>query len=86
MRELGYSGIQIMVWGGVFMLKGTPQPIIDKFSSELASVMQEPGVQEKLRSTGAEFRPQVPASYSRFVATETERWGSAVRSSGARVD
>ncbi|MFT4194941.1 Bug family tripartite tricarboxylate transporter substrate binding protein [Ottowia sp.] len=86
MRELGYPTVQIAVWGGIFMPKGTPQPIVDRISRELSALMQEPAMQERLRGMGAEFKPQTPAEFGRFVSAETAKWGAAVRSSGARVD
>ncbi len=86
MRESGYPTVQLTVWGGIFMPKGTPPAIVDRISKELAAVMQDPAVQERIHGMGADFQPKTPADFARFVAAETDKWGAAVRSSGAKVD
>ena len=86
MRELGYPSVQITVWGGLFMPRGTPQPIVDRISRELTALMQDPAVRERIRGMGADFKPQTPAEFAHFVSAETVKWGAAVKSSGAKVD
>ena len=86
MREAGFPTVQVTVWGGVFVPKGTPQPIVERISRELAAAMQEASVQERLKGLGTSFSAQTPAEFARFVNAETDKWAAVVRSSGAKVN
>jgi tripartite-type tricarboxylate transporter receptor subunit TctC len=53
---------------------GTPQPIIDKTSVDLAKVVSNPDVKAKLAAIGSYSRPMTPAETQAFVAKEQQTW------------
>jgi tripartite-type tricarboxylate transporter receptor subunit TctC len=47
MAETGYTGAPSRSWYGLFVPPGTPKPIIDKLSKEVASIVSDPAFRER---------------------------------------
>ena len=87
MEEAGVKGFQISSWQAVYAPKGTPKPIVDRLSHEIAEILKEPDVQEKLGKTmGMELVGGSPEALRDLMATEIPRWAEVVQKSGASVD
>ncbi len=50
MAELGLPGVDTKLWSGVFAVAGTPAPIVKKLETELHKVLEDQGVQDKLKA------------------------------------
>lgn len=87
MEEAGVDGFQMASWQAVYAPKGTPKPIVDRLSQEIAAILKEPEVQERLSKTmGMELVGSTPEALRDLMATEIPRWAEVVEKSGARVD
>ncbi|CAM4307530.1 Bug family tripartite tricarboxylate transporter substrate binding protein [Bordetella muralis] len=87
MEEAGVKGFQMASWQAVYAPKGTPKPIVDRLSQEIAAILKEPDVQEKLGKTmGMELVGSTPEALRDLMATEIPRWAEVVKKSGASVD
>ena len=86
MAEAGVDGIQVTTWYGVWAIKGTPKPIIDKMYQAIVQAMKEPDVKRVWEMQGADLGGQPPAEFSRFVRAEIEQWGRVVKASGTKID
>jgi tripartite-type tricarboxylate transporter receptor subunit TctC len=87
MEEAGVKGFQMASWQAVYAPKGTPKPIVDRLSKEIAEILKEPDVQEKLGKTmGMELVGSTPEQLRDLMATEIPRWAEVVQKSGASVD
>lgn len=87
MEEAGVPGFQMASWQAVYAPKGTPKPIVDRLSQEIAAILKEPDVQEKLGKTmGMELVGSSPEVLRDLMATEIPRWAEVVKKSGASVD
>ena len=85
--ELGYKDMQISGWYGVFVPKGTPEAIIQKLNTVIGQIVATPDYQQRLRKAGYEpFVYKTPAEFKSFVDSEIEKWGAAVKASGASVN
>ncbi|GAA5232015.1 tripartite tricarboxylate transporter substrate binding protein [Verticiella sediminum] len=84
--EQGFPGFDAPPWSGFFAPKGTPQPIVDKLSTDMREVMSDPELKQKMAAAGSEFTPNSPAEFRTFVEGEIEKWKKAVEISGASVD
>jgi len=85
--ESGLPGFETSAWDGVFVPAGTPQPIVQRLNAALRQALEDPELAAALLARGAQ--PAIsttPESFARFIATSAERWGQAVRASGAKVD
>jgi tripartite-type tricarboxylate transporter receptor subunit TctC len=87
MQEAGVPGFQMASWQAVYAPKGTPKPILDKLAQEIALILKEPDVQEKLGKTmGMELVGSTPDQLRDLMATEIPRWAEVVKRSGATVE
>jgi tripartite-type tricarboxylate transporter receptor subunit TctC len=59
---------------------------VQRLNSEVAAIAADPEFQARLESQGTEPpRPLGAPEFRRFVQAETQRWGEAIRRSGAKV-
>ncbi|MDB5412004.1 MAG: hypothetical protein JWR10_339, partial [Rubritepida sp.] len=79
-------GYDMPMWNAMFVPAGTPQPIIDRLSREVASVLQMPDVRQKFIEGAFEPVGNTPAELDQFRTAELPRWAEIVRDSGATLD
>ena len=75
-------GYEITQTWGIVVPAGTPPEIVNKLSSEVVKVMNQPDVKEKVLATGATPVGDSPAQFEAFVAKERQRLGDVVAKSG----
>ncbi len=80
------SGFEATVWYGIVAPAGTPRPIIDRLNSEIVTAVKNPALRERL--IAADYEPAVgtPEQFGAFMKSEIEKWGRAVKISGARAE
>jgi len=84
--ESGLPGYNVTSWYGLFAPPGTPAPIVDKLSTEVAAALKAPDVTERLATMGAQAAPTTPEIFGRIVKSEIARWAPVVKASGAAVN
>lgn len=84
--ESGVPGFDVSAWDGIFAPAGTPQAVIERVNTAIRKVLADSELQQQLASRGAQAAPNSPQELRSFVASEVERWGQAVKRSGATVD
>jgi tripartite-type tricarboxylate transporter receptor subunit TctC len=84
--EAGVPGYEATSWFGVMAPAGTPKPIVDKMSAEIAKSLRKPDVKAKLAEQGAEAVGSTPDEFSTFVKAEIDKWAKVVKASGASAD
>src|SRR6478672_6320506 len=75
-------GYEITQTWGIVVPSGTPPEIVNKLSSEVVKVMNQPDVKEKVLATGATPVGDSPAQFEAFMAKERQRLGDVVAKSG----
>jgi tripartite-type tricarboxylate transporter receptor subunit TctC len=84
--EQGLTGYEATAWSGLFAPAGTPEPILERLNTEVVKLLNTPESQKRFHDL---FMPTIGdsrADFAAFLATEYERWGRAVKLSGARVE
>jgi len=85
--ELRIPNMDIEGFVGFFMLKGTPAPILDRLSAEIARVTARPEVREQITSYGFEVPSVTTRShFASVMKTSAEEWAKAIRQSGVKVE
>lgn len=82
----GTKGFQAVAWQCVVAPAGTPAATVAKYAEALAQVMNRRELRARLLADGFEPGTMAPAELAAYIRTETERWGSVVRASGATID
>ncbi len=79
-------GYEVTAWFGAGVPRGTPQAVVDRLNREINAALADPKIKARFADLGAVPFVATPAQMVTFVADETEKWGKAVRFSGATVD
>ena len=86
MIESGFPQLTSGSWQGIFVPAGTPKESVDKLYSVTIETMKTPEVGQRLANGGVEIVTSAPGEFAKFVQSETERWGRAVKEAGATAD
>jgi tripartite-type tricarboxylate transporter receptor subunit TctC len=79
MREQGYN-MAVGSWQGLFVPRGTPQPVVTKLFKVGHEMMKDPQVVKRLGESGIMIvTSKSPAEFVAFVKAETERFGKAIK-------
>jgi tripartite-type tricarboxylate transporter receptor subunit TctC len=84
--EQGLKGYETGSWFGMAVPTGTPQAIITKLHAESTKALQAPDLRDRMVAEGAEFVGDTPAQFTAYIRSELDKWGKAVKASGAKVD
>ena len=84
--ESGFPAFEAESWTGISGPPNLPPDVVDKINAAMLRVVQLPDVKERFASLGLDAAPGSPAQMKTFVKNEVEKWGKAVRASGATVD
>jgi tripartite-type tricarboxylate transporter receptor subunit TctC len=77
--ESGVPGYEQLIWNGMAVPAGTPQPVIERLHRELAHIMTLKDVTDRMASDGSLPRIEKPEEFRAFLANEIERWRRVVR-------
>jgi tripartite-type tricarboxylate transporter receptor subunit TctC len=84
--EAGVPGYDLSAWHGLFAPAGTPRPIVDRLSAEMAKAVRIPAVAERLIALGTEPVGNTPDEFAAIVRADLVRYAKAVADSGAKAD
>jgi tripartite-type tricarboxylate transporter receptor subunit TctC len=86
LAEAKLADFEINAWFGVFAPAGTPRPVIEKLNAEMARIMSDPAVQEKLLQQGVDPVHGSPEELAALQKADLVKWRAAVEAAGAKVD
>lgn len=84
--ESGAGNYDVEYWYGIFAPSATPRDVLGKLGDELAATLKLPDTITNLANQGAAPGRLTQPQFADFVKTEVTKWGSVVKSSGARAD
>jgi tripartite-type tricarboxylate transporter receptor subunit TctC len=86
MREQGLDMV-VGSWQGVFVPKGTPQPVVNKLFKVSLDMMKDPLVVKRLGELGIVIvTSQSPAAFVAFVKAETNRFGKVIKDNNIKTE
>jgi tripartite-type tricarboxylate transporter receptor subunit TctC len=83
--EQGYPGFSGEGWGGVVVTKGVPNDIVLKVSRDLAKVMNDKAVQERLEKAGLAVDNMPRDQWIAFARKTHATWGDVARRNNIKV-
>jgi len=84
--ESGLPGYEVYEWNAVFVPGGTPQPVVDRLSKDLAAVLQDADVRTRLEAIGAEVIGSTPAELDAFRRAEIAKWSRVAKDNKIQMD
>ena len=79
-------GYEAVGWYGIGAPKDTPAPIIGALNAALTAALAEPEPKARLADLGVEPMPMTPGQFSKFIASENDKWGKVIRTADIRLD
>jgi tripartite-type tricarboxylate transporter receptor subunit TctC len=86
LHESGFPNFQALSWSGVSLIKGTPQPIVDKFEATMRRIMTSADIRQKLESVGFVVPPPGGQAYTAFVKSEIDLWTKVIKAAGIKPE
>ena len=86
MAESGVPGYDVVSWQAVFAPAGTPKPIVDRLHAEIAKILKEPDVQERLAKLGLDPSGMAPAELAAFQKAEIDKWAKVIKAANIKID
>ncbi|MBG9388359.1 Bug family tripartite tricarboxylate transporter substrate binding protein [Caenimonas aquaedulcis] len=86
LAEQGIKGADVQTWYGLFVTAGTPKPVVDRLTAELARVLKMPDVQARIKGLGGEVGAISVEQFSDMNRGEYERFGKLVRDANIKAD
>jgi tripartite-type tricarboxylate transporter receptor subunit TctC len=86
LAEQGLAGFEAVAWSAILAPKGTPPAVLQRLNESLQQALKDPAVVEQFTSTGSVTLGGSPDQLRSFLLAENQRWGPAVKDSGAQVD
>ena len=86
LAEAGVPGYESSTWHAWFAPAGTPAPVIEKLSAELAQAARAPEVTARLAPDGAQPVGSTPEQLGKFVVADIARWRKVVQEAGIRLE
>jgi len=79
MEELGYPGMEIPIWIGLFMPKGTPDAIVKQVNKALQAAQKQPELVKTLNDAAINVQATDTDVFGVYVASQYARWAKLAR-------
>jgi len=73
-------------WFGLLAPAATPKAVTDKISTEVAKLLKQPDIIERMRRQGIEIGSLTPNEFNQLLVKDFDRMANVVRSSGAKAE
>jgi tripartite-type tricarboxylate transporter receptor subunit TctC len=79
-------GYEASGWYGISAPKDTPPEIVETLNKAINAGLADPKTKRRLADLGCLILGGSPADYSRFVASEIEKWTKVIRAAGLKAE
>ena len=86
MAEAGVPDQEADTLTGMVAPAGTPQAIVDQLQRDIAKIVAQPDVKEKLTTLGFRAIANTPAEFGAQIKVEMDKWGKVVRAAKLRIE
>jgi len=76
--EMGYPGIKIDTWFGVFLPPNTPRPIVDRLNKAFQAAITDPEIKVKLEAKGIYPKGGTPEDFQSYFQSEMRKFNRIV--------
>jgi tripartite-type tricarboxylate transporter receptor subunit TctC len=84
--ESGMKDFEFVSWYGVWGPRDLPADILTRLESEMAKIVKQPDVQQRLLTTGFEPVGSTAGEFSKFIVDEMAKYGKIIKASNIKLD
>jgi len=82
--EMGFPGIKIDTWFGIFLPPNTPRPIVDRLNKAFQAAISDPEIKAKLEAKGIYPKGGTPEDFQAYFQSEMKKFNRIVAE--AKID
>ena len=86
LAEQGFPGFEAEPWYGMIGSKGLPKDLAERMNKYVREILAQENVKQKISDLGAEAYGLSTADFAKLIAADIQKWGAAVKASGATAD
>jgi len=79
-------GYEVSAWYGIVAPKNTPAAVLETLNKEINAGLADPKLKARLADLGSSPFVASAATFSKFLADETDKWAKVVKSAGIKPD
>lgn len=87
--ESGLKGFNVSIWHGMYAPKGTPKTVVERLNTALRAALKDPEFIKREEALGAVVMTDArlgTAEHKKFVESEINKWGPAIKAAGQYAD
>ena len=85
--EIGVPNWIVSTWYGLWAIKGTPQPIVDRMYAEIVKALAIAQAADRSgRNRRRRSAARLPAEFAKRIRAEIEKWQKVVDAAGVKLD
>ena len=82
----GLAGYEVVSWQAIFAPAGTPKAIVDRLHTEIAKILNEPEMQERLAKLGMQGADMTTEQVTAFQQAEVAKWAQVIKSANIKLE
>jgi tripartite-type tricarboxylate transporter receptor subunit TctC len=84
--ESGVPGYEVISWQAIFAPAGTPKPIVERLHNEIAKILRDPEMQERLGKLGMQGADMSLEQIAAFQKAEVARWAAVIKAANIKLE
>jgi len=84
--EGGLPGFETLAWFGLFAPAGTPPEVVSRIRDEVAKIVQQPDIRERIVTLGGEPVGNTPAEFAAIVRGDIAKWKGVAKAANIVAD
>jgi tripartite-type tricarboxylate transporter receptor subunit TctC len=84
--EAGYKALNLDSWFAFFVPSATSAAVVQSIHGDINKMLATKEIAEKFSALGADVMSTSLEAFSKVVLEDTDKWGKAVKDSGAKLD
>lgn len=85
-KEAGLPALEAVNIWGIYAHSGVPTPIIQRLSTQVATLLKKPELQEAFARLGMQAEASTPEAFDALTKAQTAYWSPVAKASGVRVN
>jgi tripartite-type tricarboxylate transporter receptor subunit TctC len=82
LSEAGVPGYEMAIWFGVLAPAGTPRPVVDRLSREIAEIVKQPTLRRRFADSGVEVVSNTPEAFAELISSDIRKWVTLLAEAG----
>jgi tripartite-type tricarboxylate transporter receptor subunit TctC len=84
--EAGLPGYESLSWSGIAAPAGTPKDVVARLNREIAKILTQPDIRDKLAQAGADPVGGSPQEFAEHIRVEREKWSKLIRERDIKIN